>query len=97
MKKYKANNRDAVIFCVKKIHRSSLPLCFRVIKEKTKQVYYICSMLCNAAIEDPPNFQPKYCGWVLKNSTFKINWLEGEISPSTFKIISPENEGDVSS
>ena len=54
-------------------------------------------MLCNAAIEDPPNFQPKYCGWVLKNSTFKINWLEGEISPGTVKIISPENEGDVSS
>ena len=39
------------------------------------------------AMANSPNSQPKNCGWVLKNSTFKIKWLEGEMSLSTVKII----------
>ena len=51
----------------------------------------------NATIVNPPNFQPKNCSWVLKNSTFKSKWVEGKMPLSTVKIICPENEDDVSS
>ena len=47
--------------------------------------------------KNPSNFQPKNCGWVLKNSMLEIKWLKGEMSPSTVKISFPENEDDVSS
>ena len=45
---------------------------------------------------NPPNFQPKNCSWVLKNSTFKSKWVEGKMPLSTVKIVCPENEDDVS-
>ena len=79
------------------MNSSSLPLCSRIIKEKIKQTNYIYSIWNNATIVKPPRFQPKSCGWFLQNDTFKIKWLEGEISSSTVKILCPENENDVSS
>ena len=76
---------------------SLLPLCSSFIKEKIKRTNYIYSIWSNSAIANPPSFQPKNCGWVLQNGTFKIKWLAGEMSPNTVKIICPENEDDVSS
>ena len=93
LKKYKPNTRGTVISCVKEMDSSSLPLHSRVIKEKLKRTNYKCSIWNNATIANSPNI----CGWVLKNSTFKIQWLEGGISRTTVKIISPENVHDVSS
>ena len=69
---------------------SLLTPCFRVIKEKDKRTNYICSIWNSATIANPPNFQPKNCGWVLENDTFKIKWFEGKMSPSTVKTIFPE-------
>ena len=100
LKKYKPNARGAVISCVKKMDRmgrSSLAPCSRVNREKIKQTNYISSIWNNATIANPPNFQPKNCGWVLENNAFKIKWFKGEMPPSRVKMICPENEDDVSS
>ena len=51
---------------------SSLPLRYRVIKEKTKRRNYTWRIWNKSTIANPPNFQPKNCDWVLKNSTFKL-------------------------
>ena len=90
LKKYKPNTKGAVISCVKKMISSSLPLCSRVVEEKIKRTNCIYTIWNNAARENPPNFQPKNCGWIPKNDTFKIKWFEGEMSPSTVKMIRPE-------
>ena len=100
LKNYKPKTRGAVISCVKKIESTtlSLPPCSCVIKEKIRRTKCNCGIWNNATEQNnPQNFQPTNCGWFLKISKFKITWFDWEISPSTVKIICPENGDHVSS
>ena len=90
LKKYKSNTKGNVVSCVKKMISRSLTPCSRVVEKKIKRTNCIYSIWNIAAREKSPNFQPKNCGWIPKNDTFKIKWFEGEMSPSTVKMIRPE-------
>ena len=85
MIKYKANNRGAVIFCIKEMDSSFLPPCSCIISEKTNQTNYICNIWNNAIVAKPPNFQPKNCGWILEDNKFKIKWFKDTQGKTTVK------------
>ena len=80
--KYKPTGEKLITY-VKKMDATLLPQCFSVVKEKLKRTKYICSIWNDATMAHPPLFNADEWGWKLEDDSYRIKWIEGDMSPTS--------------
>jgi len=71
---------------------SSLPPCSRVLLQKIRRTFLICSIWNNATASTAPELNPEDFGWKLENGFYRICWYYGDASPKIVDIISDIDE-----
>ena len=92
--KYKPKKEGDPISCVKSLDGSAMPPCARVLLQKLKRTNYISNQWLASIVSDPPHMSPLDYGWKLEEEGYKIQWYEGNASPSSLDIVCREDDSD---
>ena len=95
LKKCKSKSKDKVINSVRKLDRSSLRPCSRVLWQKVLRTNYIAGKWLSAWQQHPPSYSAEESEWALVNENYKIKWFDGAVALKIVDIISTENDGVV--
>ena len=102
--KYKQKKKkNQSITDVKTMDGSSMPPCFKVLKEKIKRTSLVASKWYSSTDPYEPDMPPECHGWIIHEGKYKMKWFEGPAAPKSLDIVltdagsedeDEENDGD---
>lgn len=78
---------------LKKLDGSALPPCSRVLLQKIKRTHLIAMRWHSATQAEQNSLSPLLSGWKDEDDSYRILWVEGDISPKALDVLSSEEDG----